>query len=294
MAGLKDIDRRIKTSKNTQKTTYAMKLVSAAKLRKAQDAATKSKDYSSSLGRLFKQLYVAKDGKVTHPLSTAKESVKKVKLIVVGASKGLCGGYNSHVNKALAKAVDEAKERELELSITILGKKPLDFANRFEYEVAESFTDLNDNPHDWPLEKISVAAQQDFVSGDVDEVWLIYTKFKSAMSMEPVREVLLPLSADQLAKEVEMNETKAMATKFEPDADAVFAAVLPRIVSAQLIKACFDSKAGEQGSRMAAMDSATKNADELIENLTRTYNKLRQGAITAQILDIVGGAEAVK
>lgn len=294
MAGLKDIDRRIKTSKNTQKTTYAMKLVSAAKLRKAQDAATKSKDYSSSLGRLFKQLYVAKDGKVTHPLSTAKESVKKVKLIVVGASKGLCGGYNSHVNKALAKAVDEAKERELELSITILGKKPLDFANRFEYEVAESFTDLNDNPHDWPLEKISVAAQQDFVSGDVDEVWLIYTKFKSAMSMEPVREVLLPLSADELAKEVEMNETKAMATKFEPDADAVFAAVLPRIVSAQLIKACFDSKAGEQGSRMAAMDSATKNADELIENLTRTYNKLRQGAITAQILDIVGGAEAVK
>ena len=294
MAGLKDIDRRIKTSKNTQKTTYAMKLVSAAKLRKAQDAATKSKDYSSSLGRLFKQLYVAKDGKVTHPLSTAKESVKKVKLIVVGASKGLCGGYNSHVNKALAKAVDEAKERELELSITILGKKPLDFANRFEYEVAESFTDLNDNPHDWPLEKISVAAQQDFVSDDADEVWLIYTKFKSAMSMEPVREVLLPLSADELAKEVEMNETKAMATKFEPDADAVFAAVLPRIVSAQLIKACFDSKAGEQGSRMAAMDSATKNADELIENLTRTYNKLRQGAITAQILDIVGGAEAVK
>ena len=227
-------------------------------------------------------------------LSTAKESVKKVKLIVVGASKGLCGGYNSHVNKALAKAVDEAKERELELSITILGKKPLDFANRFEYEVAESFTDLNDNPHDWPLEKISVAAQQDFVSDDADEVWLIYTKFKSAMSMEPVREVLLPLSADELAKEVEMNETKAMATKFEPDADAVFAAVLPRIVSAQLIKACFDSKAGEQGSRMAAMDSATKNADELIENLTRTYNKLRQGAITAQILDIVGGAEAVK
>ncbi len=293
MAGLKEIDRRIKSSKNTQKTTYAMKLVSAAKLKKSQDTVIKGRSYFNSLIELMGELIVEKDAlNLNHPLTETKEDFKKVRLIVVGASKGLCGAYNSNVYKKISSTMEDFKARGLEVDSILLGKKPVEYYERMNFSYSNSFTKLSDKPSEWPIEEVSLQAQHDFKNGKIGEVWVLYTYFKSALSMDVECKRILPLSAKDLSDKA--SDTSPGMTKFEPTPAAVFNAVMPRIVTGFLRQACLSSKTAEHGSRMTAMESATKNAGELINSLRRTYNKLRQEAITAELLDIVGGAEAVK
>ena len=299
MAGLKDIKLRIKSVKNTKKITYAMKLVSAAKLRKAQDAVAQGRVYTDNLSGLLGDLLqgdLLED--FSDPLLTPKDSVKKVTVLVVGATKGLCGAYVSGVNKALASLFKDMKGEEIELTLKVLGKKPLEFCKREGAHVADGYDDLPEDPDLWPLDEICASLREEFINGEADEVHLLYTKFKSALSMKPVREKLLPMDADELAVTDQPSEGEEGFVSgvhlFEPTPAKVLSALLPRIFRARVRQACLDAKAGEHASRMTAMDAATKNAGELIDRLQLKHNKLRQTNITSQILDIVGGAEALK
>lgn len=295
MANWRDIQKRIGSVKNTKKITYAMKLVSAAKLRKAQDAVASGQVYSSALLALLRELLEALDtADFSDPLITVREEVKRIGVLVVGASRGLCGSYNSNVNKELERFLKEQEENGVEVELTILGRKPAEHCRRKEIEYAQSFEELPDDPSEWPLDDITYELEKKFVKGEIDQVNVIYTKFKSALSMKAQSIQLLPMDANELLEgEAEESEVVPGVTLFEPSVADVFSAVLPRILQTRVQQTCFDAKAGEHGSRMTAMDNATSNASDLIHTLTLKCNKLRQASVTSEILDIVGGAEAL-
>lgn len=286
MAGLKETRERIKSVKNTKKITYAMKLVSAAKLGRAQDAAKSFSAYNESLTGLLNSTLKAMDGVASHELTTKKANVSKVAVIVVGANRGLCGAYNANVNKAVDAFIADKGEG---LELYVYGKKPAEHCRAKNIHYAESFENLSDYPETWGIEKTLDKLVNDFVENKVQEVYVIYTKFKSALSMEAIAQKLLPLTVEATDEEVECSKPE----KFEPSAEEVYSELLPRVIRASLRRATLDSKAGEHASRMTAMDAATKNAGDLIDGLTLTYNKARQTGITSEMLDIVGGAEAI-
>jgi F-type H+-transporting ATPase subunit gamma len=306
MAGLKEIKRRLRSVKNTQKITYAMKLVSAAKLRKAQEAVTKSREYTTELGSLLSQLLQETAGSnLSHPLMEVRPEVKNVAVLVVGGQRGLCGGYNSNVNKKVEVALKQFGSLN---SSVVLGKKPAEYYRRKGLAYTKAFEELPENANAWPIADIAGDLEAGFRSGAFDEVWVIYTKFKSAISQTVQLEKLLPLDANLTAltasgvkgaapiagaPSIASAETTGV-TKFEPSATEVFSALLPRIVSAKIRQYCLDAKASETAARMTSMDAATKNAKQLSRKLELQHNKIRQARITSELLDILGGAEAVK
>lgn len=297
MAGLKEIKRRLKSVNNTKKITYAMKLVSAAKLRKAQEAVVKSRAYTEELGKLMTSLAAEQAGSdFEHPLMQKRESVKNIRLVVIGGGRGLCGGYNSNVNKK-AEAFMREKGASANVEAVIVGKKPAEFFRRIKRTYLESFEKLPEDANVWPIDEICQQLEVDFVSGKFDEAYIIYTKFKSALSINVMCDKILPMSAEVpaggKAAAVAEHAAPSGVTLFEPSAQAVFAAILPRVLRTRVRQAALDSKASEHGSRMTAMDAATKNASELSGQLRLKRNKLRQSGITAELLDIIGGAEAI-
>jgi F-type H+-transporting ATPase subunit gamma len=295
MAGLKEIRRRLKSVNNTKKITSAMKLVSAAKLRKTQEAVVRSRGYTDSLKGVLAQLQGGNE--FSHPLLEARQSVTRVRILVLGASRGLCGAFNTNINRRV-----EALYRELatkypgcEVSSVLLGKKPAEYFRRIGRQYLEAVENLADDPNNWPIQELCQKLEIDFIKGEFDELHILYTRFKSAISQTAVAERLLPLDRDVVATtSADAGGSAIGITLFEPNPQRVFDAVVPRIVRATVRQAAFDTKASEHASRMTAMDSATKNAKELIHSLTLTRNKLRQSGITSQLLDIVGGAEALK
>ena len=300
MAGLKEIESRLRSVQNTKKITYAMKLVAAAKLRKAQEAVQRSRAYTEALGGLLGQLSAELSNIETpQPLMQKREQVKKVRLLVVGGARGLCGGYNSNLNRKVEATIKEiqAQHPGAEVTATLLGKKPAEYFRRVSKEYSQSFEELGEDVSKWPIDDVCRDVAHEFTTGETDAVYLIFTRFKSALSQVPMAEKILPLDADTLltaAKKPEKSESKAGVAVFEPSAEAVFSAVLPRVFRSKVRQACLDAKASETGARMTAMDAATKNAGELLHALTRLRNKLRQGKITSQLLDILGGAEAIR
>jgi F-type H+-transporting ATPase subunit gamma len=300
MAGLKEIKRRLRSVKNTQKITYAMKLVSAAKLRKAQEAVTRSREYTTELGSLLSQLMQETAGSdLSHPLMEVRPEVKNVAVLVVGGQRGLCGGYNSNVNKKVEAALKQFGSLN---SSVVLGKKPAEYYRRKGLAYTKAFEELPENANAWPIADIAGQLEAGFRGGAFDEVWVIYTKFKSAISQTVQLEKLLPLDANLAALAVSAVKGAAPiapaettgVTKFEPSATEVFSALLPRIVSAKIRQYCLDAKASETAARMTSMDAATKNAKQLSRKLELQHNKIRQARITSELLDILGGAEAVK
>ena len=299
MAGLKEIKRRLRSVNNTKKITYAMKLVSAAKLKRAQDAVTSFRRYRNELDRSLGHIQEEAGEEVLHdPLMAVREDVKNICLIVVGGQRGLCGGYNTSLHKQI-----EAVTREMQMfnplatfHYIILGRKVADYFKRIKRTAEKSIEDLQENVILWPIEALSREVQAGFLSRKYDEVWLVYTRFKSVISQQPTSEKLLPLEvAGPVSKEGFISEAKiARLTVFEPSPRKLFAAILPRIVNARLRQACLDAKASETGSRMTAMDAATRNASQLVRKLELKHNKIRQNRITSELLDIMGGAEAIK
>jgi len=291
MAGLKEIRSRLQSVRNTKKITYAMKLVSAAKLRKAQESVTRSREYTTALNRLLHEL-LAEGVSLEHPLLEKREQVKNVRVLVVGGNRGLCGGYNSGINKRTDMFAREKSAAGVNVDWVLAGRKPAEYFRRFNRPYVASFEKLLEDANLWPFNEIVESFESDFLTGKVDEVYLIYTKFKSAISMTVTCDKLLPLEGTALKQEVDGQGASGL-TLFEPSAVEVFSALMPRIMNAKVRQAALDAKASEQGSRMTAMDSATKNAGDLIKKLELTHNKLRQTSITSQLLDIVGGAEAL-
>ena len=295
MAGLKEIRRRLKSVNNTKKITYAMKLVSAAKLRKTQDAVVRSRAYTEALRGVLAQLQAGSE--FSHPLLEARTPVKRVRIFVLGAGRGLCGGFNTNTNRRVEALYGElrAKYPGVEISSVILGKKPAEYYRRTGKSYIEAIEVLSDDPNNWPTQEICQRLEVEFLKGEFDELHLVYTRFRSAMSTIPTAERLLPLNRELLSTTTTVGASVATGiTLFEPNPQRVFDAVVPRIMRAIVRQAAFDTRASEHANRMTAMDSATKNAKDLIHSLTLTRNKLRQTGITSQLLDIVGGAEALK
>jgi F-type H+-transporting ATPase subunit gamma len=210
----------------------------------------------------------------------------------------LCGGFNTNTNRKIEALYQELAKKHpgAEVSAIILGKKPAEYYRRVGRKYIESVENLADDPNNWPTQEVCQRLELDFLKGEFDELYLVYTRFRSAISTVPTAERLLPLDKEALATATSAKTPQAATgvTLFEPNPQRVFDAVVPRIVRAIVRQAAFDTKASEHASRMTAMDNATKNAKELIHSLTLTRNKLRQTGITSQLLDIVGGAEALK
>ncbi len=283
MSGLKAIRRRLSSVKNTKQITRAMKLVSAAKLKRAQDAALGGRKFSERLGEVLNSSIKALPEGFSHPLIEVRE-VKRTAYVVFSGERGLCGGYNTNIFKALSNAV---KTSASEAVCYAVGKRAVTSVNRLSLNLNQSFVGLPDDAGKWPMDELGASIVSLYSSKEVDEVVLIYTKFITAMTQEVVCERLLPFAIDADSGIVD-------DAKIEPSAEEVFAEILPLTLKTKLFQSGYESKACEHASRMTAMDAATRNADELMDKLKLFYNRARQRVITAELLDILGGAEAQK
>lgn len=284
MANLKEIRNRIASVSSTMQITSAMKMVSAAKLKKAQDAITAMRPYSDKLTELIQNLSHSIDGDTPNPY-TQERPVKKVLLVAITSNRGLCGGFNSNIIKAVNQYVEQNSNQEVRL-IT-LGKKGNDILSKSNTIVSNDngiFDDLSFAN----ASKIAEGFMDAFANKEYDKVMVIYNRFKNAATQIITTETLLPIVAE--AKE---NSSTIADYIFEPTQEEIVNELLPKSIKMQLFKALRDSFASEHGARMTAMHKATDNATELRDQLKLTYNKARQAAITNEILEIVGGAEAL-
>lgn len=296
MAGLKELRSRLKSVRNTKKITYAMKLVSAAKLRKAQEATARSRQYTELLRQLVGRLQDALDDeRLVHPLMEERK-VERLCVIVIGGSRGLAGGYNANLGRKVESVLRELRQAHpaAAMEVVAFGRKAVDSLRRMNRAPDVAHENLAEDPSEWPLPEVLNRVEAEFRAGQFDAVHLVYTKFKSALSSAPVAEVLLPLSPSLLRPSGEPSSADRLRKLLlEPSPEAVLNGVIPRVFRSLVLQGALDSKASEHGSRMAAMDAATKNAGDLIRRLQLSYNKLRQSGITSELLDIIGGSEAL-
>ncbi len=289
MASLKDIRMRIDSTKNTQQITKALKLVSAAKLRKAQHNITNMRPYAVTLKQVI--CNIAATNKVTHPLMTKKENIKNVLLVVLTSDRGLCGGFNSGINKFTDKYISENKNKYEKIDLIFIGKRGADFFSRKKIKGIESFTKLDKDISYSLAKNIAEKLIGHYEGGQYEEIRLIYNEFKSAISQKVVCETLLP---------IEIEKSSFEGTKFSPDmifdpAPAVIIEdLLKKNFNLQVYRAMSESVASEHGARMTAMENSSNNARDMIAKLTLGYNKVRQEKITTELTEIVSGAESLK
>ena len=289
MSTLRALRRRIRSVQNTQQITKAMEMVAAAKLRRAQSRALSARPYAVKISEMLGNLAGA--GSEGHPLFKARE-VKNVALVLVTSDRGLCGAYNANLLRAAEhrlRAAPAAFARAVVTSLVLVGKKGRDYFRRRRYPVLAVHTPL---PTEASLEFARTLTEDliaRFLSGKVDRVEIMFTRFISALNRKVIVDPFLPVGAGSA-------DARAAGGNaiFEPDAESIFAELLPRYATAKLFAALADALASEHSARMIAMGSARKNAGELIDLLTLRRNRLRQAAITKELLDIVGGAEALK
>tara|TARA_B100001287_G_scaffold4466_1_gene3376 strand:- start:29 stop:889 length:861 start_codon:yes stop_codon:yes gene_type:complete len=284
MSGLKEIRNRISSVSSTMQITNAMKMVSAAKLKKAQDSITATLPYSNKLSELVKNISASIDSVDSNPLFVARE-VKKPLIIVITSNKGLCGGFNSNVIKEVYNIGAEYGSNKPDL-LTI-GKKGDDILKK-KFNVISSHNDLFDEFSYLNVKSIASKIMELYTDEKYDEVILVYNHFKNAATQIITKEQFLPISENN-----DDNVSTSGDYIFEPNSEKILEELIPKTLSIQLFKSISDSIAGEHGARMTAMHKATDNASELRDQLKLTYNKARQTAITNEILEIVGGAEAL-
>ncbi len=284
MSGLKEIRNRISSVSSTMQITNAMKMVSAAKLKKAQDSITATLPYSNKLSELVKNISASIDSVDSNPLFVSRE-VRKTLIIVITSNKGLCGGFNSNVIKEVYNISSEYGSNKPDL-LTI-GKKGDDILKK-KFNVISSHNDLFEQFSYLNVKSIASKIMQLYADEKYDEVILVYNHFKNAATQIITKEQFLPISEN-----TDNNVSTSGDYIFEPNRKMILEELIPKTLSIQLFKSISDSIAGEHGARMTAMHKATDNASELRDQLKLTYNKARQTAITNEILEIVGGAEAL-
>jgi F-type H+-transporting ATPase subunit gamma len=285
MANTIDIRRRIRSVKNTQQITKAMKMVSAAKLRRAQDRMFAARPYAAALRAVLTSVatHVAEDEIALHPLLQAREE-HNVLLLVVTADKGLCGAFNSNVIRAALIAMREHNWNKVEL--LPIGRKALDYFRRRPIPIRREATQVFQALSLGTAQEIARTLIADFVEEKVDAVYAVYNEFKSIIAQDIRVERLLPIERDW------ENAATTVDYLYEPDPQQILTGLLPKHIEFQLYRILLESAAAEQGARMTAMEAATKNASDMIEYLTLTYNRIRQASITKEIIEIVSGAAA--
>jgi F-type H+-transporting ATPase subunit gamma len=291
MAGTKEIRTKIKSVQNTRKITKAMEMVAASKMRRAQERMRNARPYSEKVRNIAANL--GKANPEYRPAYLVEREVKNAGVIVVTTDKGLCGGMNTNVLRALTNTMKELDSKGVSLSCTPIGMKGFQFLNRIKAKVVSHVTQMGDTPH---LEKLigAIKVQLDaYENGEVDAVYLAYTKFINTMKQEPVVEKLLPISDEKLAQTTEEAREYGWDYLYEPDPQSVVDELLKRYVEALIYQAVAENMASEQSARMVAMKAASDNAKNVIGELQLVYNKTRQAAITKELSEIVGGAAAV-
>jgi F-type H+-transporting ATPase subunit gamma len=289
---LKEVRNRIKSVQSTQQITKAMKMVSAAKLRKAQNAITEMKPYANKLKTLLGNILQAGEAKTNLKLSEVR-TVENLLLIVVTSDRGLCGGYNSGIIK-LAKQFAKDKEATLNkkpnLTIWPIGKKAFEHFTKNGYQTNNSFKDVFLNLKFETVQKCAEAATQAYLNKEFDEIQVVYSEFKNAGTQVFSAEQFLPFTATE-----KINDTKTTQADFifEPGKQELLNELMPKILNTQLFKAVLDGNASEHGARMTAMDKASENANEILKSLKISYNRARQAAITTELTEIVSGAAAL-
>jgi len=287
MATLRDIQRRIRSVQSTQKITRAMKLVAAAKLRRAQERILAARPYAGKMAELLGNLVSGADGAdgPVHPLLEQREGPRR-QIVIITADKGLAGAFNSNIIRRSVEFLRTSNTTEV--TLVVVGRKARDFFRRRPWKVKRDMVGFWDRLAYSHATELADYFMQQYLEGEVDEVYLIYNEFRSVAVQRPVRQQLLPIPRG------EENTGEQVDYIYEPSPEAILGDLLPRHVRMQVFRALMESLAGEYGARMTAMEAATKNAKEMIEVLTIQYNKARQEKITKELLDIVGGAEALK
>jgi F-type H+-transporting ATPase subunit gamma len=291
MANLKEIRIRIDSTKNTQQITKAMKLVSAAKLRKAQHQIQNMRPYTVTLKGVIGN--IAATQKVSHPLMEKKTGVKNVLLVTLTSDRGLCGAFNSGIIKFAEKYIADNKNRYEKIDFVFIGKRGIDHFARKGVKAIETFTKLDKDASYALAKSIAESLIERYEKGHYDEIRLIYNEFKSAISQKVVCETLLPV-------EIEKNSFEAAGSSFaadmifDPAPELIIEDLLKKNFNLQVYRAMCESVASEHGARMTAMENASNNARDMINKLTLTYNKARQEKITTELTEIVSGAESLK
>jgi len=286
MANLKELRSRITSVSSTMQITSAMKMVSAAKLKRAQDAITDLRPYAQKLEEILVNVSATLDSS-ENVYSRKPEQTKKVLLVAISSNRGLAGAFNANIFKRVMKEVRENKDRDYD--ILAIGKKVFDLASRKDLSILDSKNDIWDNLTYDNVAEIAEELMQMFSEGKYDRIDLVYNQFKNAAVQKVMQEQFLPVSEAQ----VESEEQAAGDYIYEPNKVEILNDLIPKSLKTQLFKALLDSNASEHGARMTAMHQATDNANELKRDLSLEYNKARQASITNEILEIVGGAEAL-
>ena len=297
MPSLKDIKTQINSVGSTKKITSAMKMVAASKLRRSQEKAEAARPYSSRLEEMLTSLASsALSGEGIIKLLTGTGKDDNYLVVPVSADRGLCGGFNSSINKETFQLMKSLEDQNKKVQLLTIGKKSRDFFNRIMKEkIIENFVDTNVSGTGYEAAlKISNKLQELYFEGTFDKCILVYNKFKSVLSQEVTQQQLIPLDVSSKSDDKNENEkTDNSIYIYEPDEETILQDLLPKNVSIQIFKVLLESDAGEQGARMAAMDNATRNAGEMIDSLTLKYNRTRQAFITKELIEIISGAESI-
>jgi len=297
MPSLKDIKTQINSVGSTKKITSAMKMVAASKLRRSQEKAEAARPYSSRLEEMLTSLASsALTGEGLIKLLTGTGKDDNYLVVPVSADRGLCGGFNSSINKETLRLIKSLEDQNKKVQLLTIGKKSRDFFNRINKEkIIENFVDTNVSGAGYEVAlKISNKLQKFYFEGKFDKCILIYNKFKSVISQEVTQQQLIPLNMSSKSDDKNKNEISYNSIYiYEPDEETILKDLLPKNISIQIFKVLLESDAGEQGARMAAMDNATRNAGEMIDSLTLKFNRTRQAFITKELIEIISGAESI-
>ena len=291
MASLRDIRNRIRTVKNTQKITNAMKLVAASKLRRAQESIESTRPYALELGGLLRRVSARvphEAGRAPHPLLEVHEP-KRVLLVVLSSDRGLCGSFNVNILRRAERFLEERSGDFEKLEVATIGRRARDYFRKRKIVTMRDFPDIFENLSYRRALEIADGLSKEYMAHDLDAVFLLYNEFKSAMSQKVIVEPVLPVIEEDLPMEEASTDYI-----YEPSEAALLDALVPRYVATEIWRALLESSASEHGARMTAMGSASKNAGELVDSLTLKYNRARQTAITGQLMEIISGAEALK
>jgi F-type H+-transporting ATPase subunit gamma len=296
MPTLKEIKTQINSVGSTKKITSAMKMVAASKLRRSQEKAEAARPYSERLEKMLSSLASSgTSGEGVIQLLTGTGKDERYLVVPVTADRGLCGGFNSSINRDTVKFVASLEAEGKSVNLLTVGKKSRDFFNRIMKDrIVQSFADLGSSGVDYNIAlEISNKIQSMYFDNQFDKCIIVYNKFKSIISQEVTHQQLIPLDIKNSDQQSEEQIKDNSIYDYEPDEETILKDLLPKNVSIQIFKVLLESNAGEQGARMAAMDNATRNAGEMIDNLTLIYNRTRQAVITRELIEIISGAESV-
>ena len=293
MPNLKELKNRISSVKSTRKITSAMKMVAASKLRRAQELAESSRVYADSLSFILSSLAGNTKNSADLPeILTGRENSKINLLIINSSDRGLCGGFNSNLFRNAKKWISDQQGQGKSVKIMTVGKKASSFYKKTDLDIVASFEDLNSNDRQLQVsEEIKNKIMELFENNEIDEVSILFNKFVSAISQEPTYQSLIPLSNEETSEDE--SESNNAIFEFEPDKNELLEYLVPRNFLTQIYRSVLESSASEHAARMTSMDNATRNAGDMIDRLTLTYNRTRQAFITKELIEIISGAEAV-